>query len=59
MTQIEDRKRITIRVHPEIANFLYDEASASLESLEREINHKVIIKASQEFHQDRYEISIN
>ena len=59
MTQIEDRKRITIRVHPEIANFLYDEASASLESLEREINHKVIIKASQELHQDRYEISIN
>ncbi len=59
MTQTEDRKRITVRVHPEIANFLYDEASASLESLEREINHKVIIKASQELHQDRYEISIN
>jgi ribonuclease G len=59
MTQIDDGKRITVRVHPEIANFLYDEASASLESLEREINHKVIIKASQELHQDRYEISIN
>ena len=59
MTQIDNGKRITVRVHPEIANFLYDEASASLESLEREINHKVIIKASQELHQDRYEISIN
>lgn len=59
MTQTEDGNRITVRVHPEIANFLYDEASASLESLEREINHKVIIKASQELHQDRYEISIN
>ncbi len=59
MTQIDDGKRITVRVHPEIANFLYDEASATLESLEREINHKVIIKASLELHQDRYEIASN
>ncbi len=59
MTQLQNGKRITVRVHPEIANYLYDDASASLESLEREINHKIIIKVSQELHQDKYEIAIN
>ena len=54
---LENGKRIVVRVHPEIANFLYDEASESLENLEREINHKIIIKVSQELHQERYEIS--
>jgi Ribonuclease G/E len=47
-----------IRVHPEIANFLYDEANESLDILEREINRKIIIKVSQDLHQDHYEISV-
>jgi len=54
---LENGKRVVIRVHPEIANFLYDEASESLDNLEREINRKIIIKVSQDLHQDHYEIS--
>jgi ribonuclease G len=55
--QIEAGKNIVVRLHPDIANFLYDEKNNSLENLEREINHRVIIKASQELHQEKYEIS--
>jgi len=45
--QIESGKNIVVRLHPDIANFLYDEKNNSLENLEREINHRVIIKASR------------
>jgi ribonuclease G len=55
-THLENGKRVVIRVHPEIANFLYDEANESLDNLEREINRKIIIKVSQDLHQDDYEI---
>jgi ribonuclease G len=55
--QIEDGKNIVVRLHPDIANFLYDEKNNSLENLEREINHRIIIKASQELHHEKYDIS--
>jgi ribonuclease G len=54
---LEDGKNIVVRLHPDVANFLYDEKNNSLESLEREINHRIIIKASQELHHEKYEIS--
>lgn len=56
-SHLEDGKRILVRVHPDIANFLYDDESHSLDKLERDINHKIIIKASEELHHQKYEIS--
>lgn len=56
-THLEDGKRIVVRLHPEIANFLYDEESHSLDYLEREINQKVIMKVSPELRHEQYEIS--
>jgi ribonuclease G len=50
-------KKIMVRLHPDIANFLYDEQNHSLDNLEREINHKIIIKVSQELRHEQYEIS--
>jgi ribonuclease G len=55
--QMENGKNIVVRLHPDIANFLYDEKSHSLENLEREINHRIIIKASQDLHHEKYEIA--
>ena len=55
---LEDGKRITVRVHPDIANFLYDEENHSLDYLEREINQKIVIKASEELRHEQYEISV-
>ena len=54
---IDGGKNIVVRLHPDVANFLYDEKNNSLENLEREINHRVIIKASQELHHEKYDIS--
>jgi ribonuclease G len=54
---LENGKNILVRLHPEIANFLYDEKNNSLENLEREINHRIIIKVSEDLRHDQYEIS--
>jgi ribonuclease G len=54
---LENGKNIVVRLHPDVANFLYDEKNNSLENLEREINRKVIIKVSQELRHQQYEIS--
>src|SRR5262245_23163193 len=55
--QVENGRNIVVRLHPDIANFLYDEKNNSLENLEREINHRIIIKASQDLHHEKYDIS--
>jgi ribonuclease G len=54
---IDDGKNIVVRLNPDVANFLYDEKNNSLENLEREINRRVIIKASQELNHQQYEIT--
>jgi len=54
--QLQNGSRITVHVHPGIANFLYDDANEGLEALEREIDRQVIIKADSALHQEAYEI---
>jgi ribonuclease G len=54
---LENGKNVLVRLHPDVANFLYDEKNNSLESLEREINRRIIIKVSQELRHDQYEIT--
>src|SRR5215510_14727157 len=54
---LENGKNIMVRLHPDVANFLYDEKNNSLENLEREINRRIIIKVSQELRHDQYEIA--
>ncbi len=56
-THLEDGKRIVVRLHPDIANFLYDDENRSLDFLEHEINHKIILKAAEILRHDQYEIS--
>jgi ribonuclease G len=53
---IDDGRNIVVRLHPDVANFLYDEKNNSLENLEREIKRHVVIKASRELPQQQYEI---
>ncbi len=54
--QLDNGSRITVHVHPGVANFLYDDANEGLEALEREIDRKVIIKADSGLHQEAYQI---
>jgi ribonuclease G len=54
---LENGKNIIVRLHPDVANFLYDEKNNSLDNLEREINHKIIIKVSEALRHEQFEIS--
>jgi Ribonuclease G/E len=54
---VETDHDILAVLHPDIANFLYDEKNNSLENLEHEINHRIIIKASHDLHHEKYEIA--
>jgi ribonuclease G len=56
-TGLENGKHIVVRLHPDVANFLYDERNNSLENLEREINRRIIIKVSQDLRYEQYEIA--
>jgi ribonuclease G len=56
---LTDGKNIIVRLHPDIANFLYDEKNNSLDNLEREINHRIIIKVSHDLRHEQYEISMS
>jgi Ribonuclease G/E len=58
-SSFENGKNVIVRMHPDIANFLYDDRSKSLDNLEDEINHKIIIKVSAELRHEQYEISTN
>lgn len=47
---------IIVSLHPEVADFLYDEERYAIEELENKLKKKIIIKVKSEFHQEEYEI---
>ena len=49
-------KTIIVSLHPEVADFLYDEERYAVEDLERKLKKKIIIKVRSNFHQEEYEI---
>jgi ribonuclease G len=49
-------KVIMVSLHPEVADFLYDEERYAIEELETKLKKKIIIKVRSDFHQEEYEI---
>ncbi|MDY6862311.1 MAG: Rne/Rng family ribonuclease [Thermodesulfobacteriota bacterium] len=49
--------KIYVVLHPEIADFLYEEERAGIEELEQLFKKRIIIKANPNIHQEQYEIS--
>ena len=47
---------IIVSLHPEVADFLYDEERYAIEELEKKLEKKIIIKVKSSFHQEEYEI---
>jgi ribonuclease G len=47
---------IIVSLHPEVADFLYDEERYAIEELERKLRKKITIKVRSNFHQEEYEI---
>lgn len=48
---------IIVSLHPEVADFLYDEERYAIEELENRLKKKIIIKMRSDFHQEEYEIA--
>ena len=50
------RRKITIYVHPSIAELLYKENEYVIEELEKQFKKKIVIKVSTSLHQEQYEV---
>jgi ribonuclease G len=49
-------ENILVDVHPNVANFMYDEARADVEKLERRFNRRILFSGKNDFHLEQYEI---
>jgi len=50
-------QHILVNVHPNVANFLYDEARADVEKLERQFGKRIIVSGKSDFHLEQFEIN--
>ncbi|KPK91675.1 MAG: hypothetical protein AMJ94_06845, partial [Deltaproteobacteria bacterium SM23_61] len=47
---------ILVNVHPNVANYLYDEVRLELEKLEKRYTKRITITGKNDFHLEQYEI---
>ncbi len=50
-------QRILVAMHPEVADFIYEEERGALEDLENQIHKKIIIRVNENLHIERFEIN--
>ncbi|MBI3092156.1 MAG: Rne/Rng family ribonuclease [Candidatus Tectomicrobia bacterium] len=50
-------QKVLVSVHPEVADYIFDEAPGYLEHLEWELQKNIIIKADRELHQEHFEVN--
>jgi ribonuclease G len=53
---LASEKEIYVHCHPDVANWIYDEAGALLEHIEQRYNRHIIFKIEAAFHLEQYEI---
>ncbi len=51
--------KVTLTVHPQVADLLYDEERRGLEELERRFKKRITVRAKPGFHQEQFEIAIS
>ena len=49
-------ENVMVDVHPNVANFLYDEARGDVERLEKRFNKRIIVSGKNDYHLEQYEI---
>ncbi len=49
-------ENILVDVHPNVANYLYDEARTDIEKLERRFSKRITVTGKNDFHLEQYEI---
>jgi len=53
-----EESKVIVSVHPTVANLLFDEERAGVETLEREYHKRIIVKADAHLHQEQYDILV-
>ncbi len=48
---------ILVNVHPQVANYIYDEARLEIEKLERRYQKRIVINSKNDYHLEQFEIS--
>jgi ribonuclease G len=59
MLDVRGGTKVTLTVHPQVADLLYDEERRGLEELEKKSKKRIIVRAKPGFHQEQFEITIN
>jgi len=52
-------QQITVKAHPEVITFLYDEEGERLDELERRLGKRIFLRATSGFHHEQYEVSVD
>jgi len=52
----KNRSKVVVTVHPDVADMLLDEESASVDQLESELKRKIVIKADYDLHREQYDV---
>jgi len=52
-------RQITVRAHPEVITFLYDEEGERLDELEQQLQKRFFLRATADFHYEQYEVSVD
>jgi ribonuclease G len=50
-------ENILVDVHPNVANFMYDEARCEIEKIERRFNKRIIVNGKSDYHLEQFEIN--
>jgi ribonuclease G len=50
---------ITVKAHPEVITFLYDEEGERLDELERQLHKRIFLRATPGFHHEQFEVSVD
>jgi ribonuclease G len=59
MLDVRGGTKVTLTVHPQVADLLYDEERRGLEELDKKSKKRIIVRAKPGFHQEQFEITIN
>jgi len=52
------RRKIMVRLHPLVADILFEEEHSFLESLEEQVQKQIIIKGDYDLHEEQYEVML-
>ncbi|HKA54831.1 MAG TPA: Rne/Rng family ribonuclease [Candidatus Binatia bacterium] len=52
-------RHITVKAHPEVITFLYDEEGERLDELERQLRKRIFLRATPGFHHEQYEVGVD